>query len=205
MTASNQTSNKKNPEGRRVGLIIVNTGNGKGKTTAAMGTAFRAVGVGFKVKMIQFIKGSWDYGELHSAKKLGFEIIPMGEGFTWETKDRERDIAVAWRTWETCRDAIEKHEHDLLIFDEITTPSRTAIRREGRDRSAQEEARRHAHHPHGPTRTDLVDIADLSPRCARSSIPSIAASTPSAASSTETGRATTEVAARRCGLSVAPV
>ncbi len=110
---------KKNPEGRRVGLIIVNTGNGKGKTTAAMGTAFRAVGVGFKVKMIQFIKGSWDYGELHSAKKLGFEIIPMGEGFTWETKNKDRDIAVAWKTWETCRDAIEENEHDLLIFDEI--------------------------------------------------------------------------------------
>ena len=113
------TSEKKNPKGSRVGLIIVHTGNGKGKTTAAMGTAFRALGVGFKVKMIQFIKGSWDYGELHSAKKLGFEIVPMGEGFTWETKDRERDIAVAWRTWETCRDAIEKNQHDLLIFDEI--------------------------------------------------------------------------------------
>ncbi|HEX6791881.1 MAG TPA: cob(I)yrinic acid a,c-diamide adenosyltransferase [Candidatus Krumholzibacteria bacterium] len=110
---------KKNPEGRRIGLIIVNTGNGKGKTTAAMGTAFRAVGVGFRVKMIQFIKGSWDYGELHSAQKLGFEIIPMGEGFTWETRNKERDIAVAWKTWESCRDAIEKNEHDLLIFDEI--------------------------------------------------------------------------------------
>jgi cob(I)alamin adenosyltransferase len=113
------TSAKKNPQGQRRGLIIVNTGNGKGKTTAAMGTAFRALGVGFKVKMIQFIKGSWDYGELHSAEKLGFEIVPMGEGFTWETKDKERDIAVAARTWDSCKDAIEKHEHDLLIFDEI--------------------------------------------------------------------------------------
>jgi cob(I)alamin adenosyltransferase len=112
-------SNKKNPESRRIGLIIVNTGNGKGKTTAALGTAFRAIGVGFRVKMIQFIKGSWDYGELHAAAKLGFEIIPMGEGFTWETKNRERDTQVAWRTWETCREAIEKNEHDLLIFDEI--------------------------------------------------------------------------------------
>jgi len=110
---------KKNPEGRRVGLIIVHTGNGKGKTTAALGTAFRAIGVGFRVKMIQFIKGSWDYGELHAAKTLGFEIVPMGEGFTWETKDRDRDRAVAGKTWEACRDAIQKHEHDLLIFDEI--------------------------------------------------------------------------------------
>ena len=119
MSDSSTETTKKNPKGRRAGLIIVHTGNGKGKTTAAIGTAFRALGVGFKVKMIQFIKGSWDYGELHSAEKLGFEIVPMGEGFTWETKDRERDIAVAGRTWESCRNAIEKNEHDLLIFDEI--------------------------------------------------------------------------------------
>jgi cob(I)alamin adenosyltransferase len=111
---------KKNPRGKRVGLIIVHTGDGKGKTTAAIGTAFRACGVGFRVKMIQFIKGSWDYGELHSAEKLeNFEIVPMGEGFTWETKNRERDTAIAWKTWEACREAIEKNEHDLLIFDEI--------------------------------------------------------------------------------------
>lgn len=111
---------KKFPKGRRVGLVIVHTGNGKGKTTAAIGTAFRACGVGFKVKMIQFIKGSWDYGELHSAEKLGnFEIVPMGEGFTWETKNRERDTEIAWEAWEACRAAIEAGEHDLLIFDEI--------------------------------------------------------------------------------------
>lgn len=111
---------KKFPKGRRVGLIIVHTGDGKGKTTAALGTAFRAVGVGFKVKMIQFIKGSWDYGELRSAEKLdNFEIVPMGEGFTWETKDKERDTKVAHDTWDICREAIEKNQHDLLIFDEI--------------------------------------------------------------------------------------
>jgi cob(I)alamin adenosyltransferase len=113
-------SKKKFPKGKRVGLVIVHTGDGKGKTTAAIGTAFRAAGVGFKVKMIQFIKGSWDYGELHSAEKLdNFEIVPMGEGFTWETKDRERDTQIASSTWEACREAIEQNEHDLLIFDEI--------------------------------------------------------------------------------------
>jgi cob(I)alamin adenosyltransferase len=111
---------KKFPKGRRVGLIIVHTGDGKGKTTAAIGTAFRAVGVGFKVKMIQFIKGSWDYGELRTAEKLeNFEIVPMGEGFTWETKDRERDTEIAYEAWTACREAIERAEHDLLIFDEI--------------------------------------------------------------------------------------
>lgn len=119
MPSAASSRKKKNPRGRRNGLVIVHTGNGKGKTTAALGTAMRAVGVGFKVKVIQFIKGSWDYGELHSAAKLGIEMVPMGEGFTWETKNRERDTAVAWKTWEACRAAIAAGEHDLLVFDEI--------------------------------------------------------------------------------------
>jgi cob(I)alamin adenosyltransferase len=111
---------KKFPKGKRIGLVIVNTGNGKGKTTAALGTAMRAVGVGFRVKMIQFIKGSWDYGELRVADALdGLVIVPMGEGFTWETKDRERDIEIAARTWDACREAIAGNEYDMLIFDEI--------------------------------------------------------------------------------------
>jgi cob(I)alamin adenosyltransferase len=105
----------------RVGLIMVNTGNGKGKTTAALGTALRAVGCGFKVFMVQFIKGSWDYGELHAAELLGplFQVRPMGEGFTWETKDKERDTEVAVKAWNFCKELIFKNEHDLLIFDEI--------------------------------------------------------------------------------------
>ena len=106
---------------KRVGLIIVNTGNGKGKTTAALGTALRAVGSGMKVFMVQFIKGSWDYGELHVAEKLrpNFEIKPMGEGFTWETKDKERDTEVAHKAWAFCKELVQKNEHELLIFDEI--------------------------------------------------------------------------------------
>ncbi len=106
---------------KRVGLIMVNTGNGKGKTTAALGTALRAVGCRFKVFMVQFIKGSWDYGELHTVERLApyFEIKPMGEGFTWETKDKKRDTEVAVKAWEFCKELIRKNEHDLLIFDEI--------------------------------------------------------------------------------------
>jgi cob(I)alamin adenosyltransferase len=120
MTDDTTKKPKKNPKGKRVGLIMVHTGDGKGKTTAALGTAFRAVGVGFKVKMIQFIKGSWDYGELHAADKHeNFEIVPMGEGFTWETKNKARDTQMAWDTWVACREAIEANQHDLLIFDEI--------------------------------------------------------------------------------------
>jgi cob(I)alamin adenosyltransferase len=154
---------KKNPKGRRVGLVIVHTGNGKGKTTAALGTAMRAVGVGFKVKIIQFIKGSWDYGELHSAQKLGIEMVPMGEGFTWETKNRERDTAVAWKTWEACREAIEANEHDLLVFDEINNaiaygyldvaPVLEALRRKPKDMHVILTGR--DAHP------DLVAFADL--------------------------------------------
>ncbi|UCH83303.1 MAG: cob(I)yrinic acid a,c-diamide adenosyltransferase [Candidatus Latescibacterota bacterium] len=108
-------------ETERTGLIIVNTGNGKGKTTAALGTALRAVGTKFKVFMVQFIKGSWDYGELHVAERLApyFEIKPMGEGFTWETKDKKRDTEVATKAWEFCKKLIDANEHDLLIFDEL--------------------------------------------------------------------------------------
>ena len=105
----------------RVGLIMINTGNGKGKTTAALGTALRAVGCEFRVFMVQFIKGSWDYGELHVAERLApyFEIKPMGEGFTWETKDKKRDTEIAGKAWDFCKELIKKNEHDLLIFDEI--------------------------------------------------------------------------------------
>ncbi len=103
------------------GLIIVNTGDGKGKTTAALGTAFRAMGYNYKVCMIQFIKGSWHYGELDAAKKFSdnFELIPMGEGFTWKTKDKERDTLVAKRTWGMCKKKIQSGKYKIVILDEI--------------------------------------------------------------------------------------
>ena len=74
------------------GLIMVHTGTGKGKTTAALGTAFRALGYGWKILMVQFIKGNWHYGELDAAKKFGdqLQILPMGEGFTWDVPDDEK-------------------------------------------------------------------------------------------------------------------
>ncbi len=109
--------NEKNEKG----LIIVNTGDGKGKTTAALGTAFRALGYDHKVCMVQFIKGSWHYGELDAAKKFSdnFELIPMGEGFTWETKDKERDTLVAQRTWELCKEKILSGKYKIVVLDEI--------------------------------------------------------------------------------------
>jgi len=104
----------------RIGLIIVHTGDGKGKTTAALGTALRAVGSGFKVFMVQFIKGPWKAGEHRMAEKIpNLEIRRMGEGFTWDTKDPARDTQVAHEAWDFCKELIRKNEHDLLIFDEI--------------------------------------------------------------------------------------
>lgn len=105
----------------RRGLVMVNTGDGKGKTTAALGAAFRALGHGWKVLVIQFIKGSWWYGELGTAARLGgdLEIRPMGEGFTWETKDRTRDSQVAAQAWAACREAILSDRYDLVVLDEI--------------------------------------------------------------------------------------
>lgn len=107
-----------------MGLLIIYTGNGKGKTTAAMGTAFRAVGQGMKVLMVQFIKGSWHYGELDTAKMLGderFVMLPMGRGFVkvGTEKPAPEDIAAAQKAWEFGRDKMLSREYQLVIFDEI--------------------------------------------------------------------------------------
>ncbi|MBW1646451.1 MAG: cob(I)yrinic acid a,c-diamide adenosyltransferase [Deltaproteobacteria bacterium] len=107
---------------KRHGLIIVNTGNGKGKTTAALGTAFRAAGQGFRIIMIQFIKGSWKYGELEAAKKFdNFTIEPMGKGFVklGAAEPEAADVSLAAATWERCAEAIMSGEYDLVICDEI--------------------------------------------------------------------------------------
>ncbi|MGH9405811.1 MAG: cob(I)yrinic acid a,c-diamide adenosyltransferase [Terriglobia bacterium] len=111
------------PEARK-GLIMVHTGPGKGKTTAALGTAFRAVGQGMKVLMVQFIKGSWHYGELDTAKMLGdekFQILPMGRGFVkigTEKPDPE-DTRLVADAWDFARQKIESGMYDLVILDEV--------------------------------------------------------------------------------------
>ncbi len=101
------------------GLILVNTGDGKGKSTAAFGTAMRAAGSGMKVAVVQFIKGKWKTGEENSAKKLGIQFIPMGEGFTWDTQSFERDVAAAKKAWACCCELLHDRKHGLVIFDEI--------------------------------------------------------------------------------------
>lgn len=104
------------------GLIVVNTGDGKGKTTAALGVALRAAGYGFKVSMIQFIKGAWKPGEVRVASRLApsFEIMPMGLGFTWLSKDLERDKRRAQEGWKLAKEKISSGNYNVVILDEIT-------------------------------------------------------------------------------------
>lgn len=107
----------------RRGLIIVNTGPGKGKTTAAMGTAFRAVGNGMKVLMLQFLKGSWHYGELDAAKAFGdnFVMKQMGRGFVkvGGAETDPEDVKLVEEAWEESRQEILSGKWDLIILDEI--------------------------------------------------------------------------------------
>ncbi len=104
-------------------LVLVNTGNGKGKTTAALGVMFRAWGRGLRVCMLQFIKTTTsNYGEHRAAKKVGIEIVPLGGGFTWLSKDIERDKALARELWEQSRARIASGEYDLVVLDEFTYP-----------------------------------------------------------------------------------
>lgn len=102
------------------GLLMVYTGNGKGKTTCALGLMMRAAGRGLKCCMIQFMKSRHDrYGEHVSAETLGIEVHTMGDGFTWDTKNPEQDRATARATWELCVEKMRSGEYDLLVFDEL--------------------------------------------------------------------------------------
>ena len=106
---------------RSKGLVILNTGNGKGKTTAALGLLLRAWGRGMRVVMLQFIKaktGKW--GEIRAATKMGVELVPLGDGFTWTSKDIEHDRALAREGWEQCRQRITSGNYDVVILDELT-------------------------------------------------------------------------------------
>jgi cob(I)alamin adenosyltransferase len=102
------------------GLLMLNTGDGKGKTTAAIGTMVRAAGRELKCCMIQFMKSSTDrYGEHDSLEKLGIEIHTMGAGFTWDTQDKSVDIQTSLDTWALCVEKMRSDEYDMLVFDEL--------------------------------------------------------------------------------------
>jgi len=106
---------------KKKGLIIVHTGEGKGKSTAAFGTAIRALGRGYKVAIVQFIKGKWQTGESKFFKSLGKNcpFVSIGDGFTWETKNFQKDMETAQKAWRKCREFLHDKEHRLVIFDEI--------------------------------------------------------------------------------------
>ena len=102
------------------GLLMLNTGDGKGKTTAAIGTMVRAAGRGLKCCMVQFMKSKTDrYGEHDSLEKLGIEIHTMGAGFTWDTQDKSVDIKTSEDTWGLCVEKMRSAEYELLVFDEL--------------------------------------------------------------------------------------
>ncbi|MGD9628430.1 MAG: cob(I)yrinic acid a,c-diamide adenosyltransferase [Pyrinomonadaceae bacterium] len=102
------------------GLLMVNTGDGKGKTTAALGVLVRAAGRGMNCCMVQFMKAKTDrYGEHESLDKLGIEVHTMGDGFTWDTNDKTQDITTSEETWELCVQKMRSEEYDLLVFDEL--------------------------------------------------------------------------------------
>ncbi len=110
------------PKERR-GLVLVFTGNGKGKTTAALGTLFRAWGRDFRACVIQFLKaetGSW--GEVKAAQRLGIEWHKTGDGFTWTSKDIDETKAKALHGWELAKQKITSGNYDLIILDEFTYP-----------------------------------------------------------------------------------
>lgn len=102
------------------GILIVFTGNGKGKTTAAFGTATRAVGHGKKVGVIQFIKGQWPNGERNLLETHGVEFQVMATGFTWETQNRETDTAACLAVWEHGKRMLADAALDMVILDELT-------------------------------------------------------------------------------------
>ena len=103
------------------GLVIVNTGNGKGKSTSAFVVLLRAWGRGFRICVVQFIKaetGQW--GEIKAAKKLGIDWFTTGDGFTWTSKDMDETIARAINGWEIAKEKISSRNYDLIILDEFT-------------------------------------------------------------------------------------
>lgn len=103
------------------GLIIVNTGNGKGKTTAALGMVLRSLGHGYHVGIVQFIKGAWEPAEKRVLEAWSdqLEFYAMGEGFTWETQDRDRDRELAQTAWQKSLDLIHNPQYRTVLLDEV--------------------------------------------------------------------------------------
>ncbi|EFB73566.1 cob(I)yrinic acid a,c-diamide adenosyltransferase [Providencia rustigianii] len=102
------------------GIVIVYTGNGKGKTTAAFGTVCRAIGHGKKAAVVQFIKGNWDNGERNILEPLGVPFHVMATGFTWETQNKQTDTQACLETWHNALQLLQDPQYDLVALDELT-------------------------------------------------------------------------------------
>jgi len=147
------------------GLVIVHTGKGKGKSTAAFGLVLRALGHGMRIGIVQFVKGAWMTGEREVLKRFP-ELVTMramGEGFTWETQDRARDIAAARAAWETAKQMIADPAYKLVLLDELNIVLRydylpiaevvETLRQKPRDLHVVVTGRN--------AKVELIDIADL--------------------------------------------
>jgi cob(I)alamin adenosyltransferase len=147
------------------GLLIVHTGAGKGKTTAALGLAFRALGQGMKVGIVQFIKGAIPTGEAALAARLAPALVMhiMGDGFTWNTQDREQDIASARRAWEQAVSLLRDESFDLVILDELNVVLRHDYLplQEVLDELSRRRPMLHVVVTGRNARDELIDLADL--------------------------------------------
>jgi len=123
---SNQTPpTEAPPKGhvRAPSQLLINTGDGKGKSTAAFGTAMRAIARGWKVAVVQFLKsGDWKVGEEKIARQMGVDWWAMGDGFTWDSENMDESEAIAIAGWERATEVIRSGEYSLVVLDEITYP-----------------------------------------------------------------------------------
>lgn len=124
MTDRPPTSTPKRPPAVRVGsLVLVNTGHGKGKSTAAFGTMMRAIARGWNVSVVQFIKsGKWKVGEEAIGRRLGVDWWTIGDGFTWNSTDMDETEACAREAWRTAKVKVASGEYEMVVLDEITYP-----------------------------------------------------------------------------------
>jgi len=147
------------------GLLIVHTGNGKGKSSSAFGMAIRSLGWGMKVGIVQYVKGNWETGEKNffaaNPDLLTFDV--MGEGFTWDTQDRARDIAAARAAWERSKELILDPEYDFIILDELNIVLRndTLPIEEIVDFLKSRPLEKHICITGRGAKPELIDIADL--------------------------------------------
>lgn len=108
---------------RASSLVLINTGDGKGKSTAAFGTAMRALARGWRVAVIQFLKsGDWSVGEEKIGRQVGIDWFTLGDGFTWDSDDMEETEAIAREAWSAAEEKIESGEYDVVVLDEVTYP-----------------------------------------------------------------------------------